>query len=198
MYKVNRRKELKMLKLKEIRAGLIEGNLFYHIKESRFGDYVEIFKKGDTIPVAYITLNKGDEENNNKVRRDLMNIETERHFKREWDEHLPMIEKFVGQLKDAGFTVGYKSNRSIHGAKIYVNELTMSINFACFDKDIFSRNAVIYAGGNVIWTSVSDDADKILELLTTDGNYLRNLISNEKKTSEELSHWFKQLDLSDD
>lgn len=187
-----------MLKLEEIRAKLITGDMYYRITESRFGDYVSIYKKGSADPIAYITLNKGDDENNRKVRRDLMDIESERHFKREWDEHLPLIEKFVNQLKDAGFTVGYKSNRSIHGAKIYANELTMSINFACFNKDIFSRNAVIYAGGNVIWTSVSDDADKILELLTTDGNYLRNLISNEKKTSEELSHWFKQLDLSDD
>lgn len=186
-----------MLTLKEIRANLVKGDMFARTVESRFGDYIEIVKRGDPKPIAYITLNKGDDTNNSKVRRDLIDIDYERRFKKEWDDHLPLIEKFINQLKDAGFTVNYKPERSTAGVVVYANELKISINFACFDKSLFSRNAVIYAGGNVIWTSVDDDADKILELLTT-GDYIHNLIADESKTSEELSHWFKTLDLSDD
>jgi hypothetical protein len=185
-----------MLKLKEIRAGLIEGNLFYHIKESRFGDYIEIVKKGSSDPVAYITLNKGDDENNYKVRRDLIDIESERRYRREWDEHFPLIENFVGQLKNAGFTVNYKPERSTAGVVVYANELKISINFACFDKSLFSRNAIIYVNGDVLWTSVSADADRILALLS--GDYLSNLLNDQERSSAELSHWFKTLDLSDD
>lgn len=186
-----------MLTLKEIRAKLITGEYYYRTTESRFGDYVEIFKKGDTIPIAYITLNKGDEENNNKVRRDLMDIESERHFKREWDEHLPLIEKFVGQLKDAGFTVGYRPDRTHGGVRIYANELKISINFGFLDRDIFSRNATIYVNGAALWSSIDGDTDRILKLLSGD-DYIRNLLNDQQRSSEELHRWFKTLDLSDD
>ena len=185
-----------MIKLSEIRANIVKGDMYYRITESRFGDYIEIVKKGSSDPVAYITLNKGDDENNYKVRRDLMNIDSERRFNKEWDEHLPLITKFIDRLKDAGFTVGYRPDRSMGGAKIYANELTMSINFGFFDKDIFSRNATIYLNGEALWSSISGDTDRILNLLS--GDYIRNLLNDQQRSSEELHRWFKQLDLSDD
>lgn len=189
-----------MLKLEEIRENLINGNYYYKTNESRFGDYVEIFKKGDPKPIAYITLNKGDDENNNKVRRDLMNIDSERRFRREWNEHLPLIEKFVGQLKDAGFTVGYKPNRANVGVIVYANELKISMNFEFLDRNLFNRSAIIYVNGEALWRSINGDTEYIIKLLTTGtGNsYLHNLIADQKRSSEELDHWFKQLDLSDD
>ena len=186
-----------MIKLEEIRKELVKGDMYYRITESRFGDYVEIFKKGDPNPVAYITLNKGSEVNNNKVRKDLMNIESERRFSREWNDHLPLIEKFTNQLKDAGFAVMVTPNRSIGGATIAANEMSISINFGCFENDIFSRNATIYVGGKLLWSSVNCGTDRIIELLTT-GNYIRNLLTDKERSSEELDSWFKQLDLSDD
>lgn len=186
-----------MLKLEEIRAKLITGDMYYRITESRFGDYVSIYKKGSADPIAYITLNKGDDENNIKVRRDLMDIDSEKRFNGEWNDHIPLIEKFINQLKDAGFTVGCKPERSIHGAKIYANELVISINFACFDKSMFSRNSVIYVGGKAIWTSIDADADRIIDLLSG-GDYIRSLLADEERSTEELHRWFKTLDLSDD
>jgi hypothetical protein len=171
--------------------------MYYRITESRFGDYVSIYKKGNADPVAYITLNKGDDENNIKVRRDLMDIDSEKRFNGEWNDHIPLIEKFINQLKDAGFTVSCKPERSIHGAKIYANELVISINFACFDKSLFSRSSVIYVGGKAIWTSIDADADRIIDLLSG-GDYIHNLLADQERSSEELASWFKTLDLSDD
>ena len=185
-----------MIKLEEIRKELVNGNMFTRIVESRFGDYIEIFKKGSSDPVAYITLNKGDDTNNRKVRRDLIDIEAERRFNKEWDEHLPLIKKFVKQLKDAGFKVDYTPSRTNAGVIVYANELKISMNFGCFENNIFSRHATIYIDRKVIW-SVNCGTDRLLEILTT-GDYIHNLIADEEKTSEELSHWFKQLDLSDD
>ena len=185
-----------MLKLEEIRSKIITGEYYYKTNESRFGDYIEIIKKGSSDPIAYITLNKGDEINNNKVRKDLMNIESERRFSREWNNHLPLIEKFTNQLKDAGFAVTVTPNRSIGGATIAANEMSISINFGCFDNDIFSRNATIYVGGKVLWSSVNCGTDRIIDLLS--GDYIRNLLADQERSSEELDSWFKQLDLSDD
>lgn len=185
-----------MIGLEEIRQSLINGDMFARTIESRFGDYIEIVKRGDPDPVAFITLNKGDDTNNRKVRRDLIDIEAARRFNKEWDEHLPLIKKFVKQLKDAGFNVDYKPNRPNDGATIYANELEISINFGCIDNDIFARNANIYVGGKVIW-SMNCGTDRLLEILTT-GDYIHNLIADEEKTSKELARWFKTLDLSDD
>ena len=186
-----------MLKLEEIRESLVNGNMFYRTIESRFGDYIELFKKGDPTPVAYITLNKGDDENNHKVRRDLMDIEAERRYNREWNDHLPLIEKFVGQLKDAGFTVDYKPNRPNAGVIVYANELKISMNFEFLDRSLFNRNAVIYVNGNVLWTNIDGDTEYLVKLLNTD-NYLSALINDQERSSEELHRWFKTLDLSDD
>ena len=187
-----------MLKLEEIRNNLITGEYYYRTTESRFGDYIEIFEKGSINPVAYITLNKGDDTNNTKVRRDLMDIEAERRYKMEWDDHLPLIEKFVSQLKDAGFTVGYKSNRANVGVIVYANELKISMNFEFLDRNLFNRNAIIYVNGEALWHSINSDTDYIIKLLTTGNSYLHNLIADQKRSSEDSARWFKQLDLSDD
>lgn len=186
------------MKLSEIRENLVKGDMFARIIENRFGDYIEIVKKGSSEPVAYITLNKGDDVSNSKVRRDLIDIESEREFNREWNDHLPLIEKFVDQLKDTGFNVEVKPNRSIGGVKIYANQLTISINFGCIDNDMFSRNATIYVNNEVLWSSTTAGVDRIIKLLSSPEGYIKALINDQARSTEEIDHWFKQLDLSDE